>query len=67
MSQNIFNSNNKSSLRIPSVDILRGLALLLMIEAHIPISVEWASKWSNILLRLFFDYFRVELRLIFII
>ena len=54
MSQNVFNSNNKSSLRIPSVDIFRGLALLLMIDAHIPISVGWISKWSHILAAPFF-------------
>jgi hypothetical protein len=54
MYQNISNSNNKSGLRIPSVDIFRGLSVLLMIDAHIPISIGWISEWSNVLAAPFF-------------
>jgi hypothetical protein len=54
MSQKLLNTRNKSSLRIPSVDIFRGLTLLLMIDAHIPMSVKWMTKWADILAAPFF-------------
>jgi uncharacterized membrane protein len=48
------NSKYKSSPRLHSVDICRGLALLLMIEAHIPQSMGLVTKWSGVLAAPFF-------------
>lgn len=48
------NLKYKSNPRLHSVDICRGLALLLMIEAHIPQSMGWISNWSIIMAAPFF-------------
>ncbi|WP_440946624.1 OpgC domain-containing protein [Methanosarcina sp. T3] len=44
----------KSNSRLHAVDICRGLALLLMIEGHIPQSIGWISDWAFILAGPFF-------------
>jgi|GEM_PF-2402476 len=47
-------SKYRSSSRLHAVDICRGLALLLMIEAHIPQSIGWVTKWAAIMAGPFF-------------
>ncbi|AAM05581.1 heparan-alpha-glucosaminide N-acetyltransferase domain-containing protein [Methanosarcina acetivorans] len=47
-------NSNKSNKRLHAVDICRGLALLLMIEAHISQSVGWVSNWSRTMAAPFF-------------
>lgn len=54
MVSDILNSKHKLSSRLHSVDICRGLALLFMIEAHIPQSVNLVTSWSGILAAPFF-------------
>jgi hypothetical protein len=54
MALDTLNSKYKSNPRLHTVDICRGLALLLMIEAHIPQSVDWVTKFSGIMAGPFF-------------
>lgn len=54
MTLNTSNSKYKSNSRLHAVDICRGLALLLMIEAHISQPMGWISNWSFIMAGPFF-------------
>lgn len=54
MVSDTLNSELKSNPRLHAVDICRGLALLLMIEAHIPQSVNFVTSLSGIFAGPFF-------------